>query len=247
MLGFLFPNKGKFKLKENMEVELQLPDPEGPRSYFCNVIEASPKKAGFTTPKEGNRYVSINPNDIIKCIVLIDDRIHEVNVKVQTSLDREFEALVSKNVNSFETFLSKIKKSSDQPLLMEVPLDFRAITTSHLQRAVSRSISQDNMEMVTNLPVPEGTDLMLYFRVPDSPTIEVTGKSEKSVPLEEDSRKSKTRIVFSDPSKAQEAVETVTRYMAHYYRRLDRIKEMEERGEIPKSDDRLRPPMPPPR
>ena len=246
MLGFLFNNKGKFKLKENMEVELQLPDPEGPRSYFCNVIEASPKKAGFTTPKEGNRYVSINPNDIIKCIVMIDNTIHEVNLKVQTSLDREFEALVSKNVNSYDSFLSKIKKGSDQPMQMEVPMDFRAISTSHLQRAVTKSISLDSMDMVTNLPVPEGTDLILIYRVPDSPPIEVSGKSEKSVPLEEDSRKSKTKIVFSDPSKAEEAIEKVTRYMAHYYRRMDRRKEMEERGEIPKMDDRLRP-MPPSR
>lgn len=242
MLGFLFGNKGKFKLKAKMEVELQVPGPDIPRSYFCQVIEATPKKATFTTPKEGNRYVSISPNDIIKCIVLIDDTVYEVNLKVTTSLDREFEALVSKNVNSYESILSGVKKGDDMKMELEVPLDFRAISTSHLQRAESKTITKEYIDMVTNLPVPEGTDLKLIFKVPDSPIVEIEGTSEKSFPLEEDSRKSKTRIVFADLPKAERVVDKVTRYAAHYHRRMERIREMEEKGEIPKADERFGPP-----
>jgi len=229
MLGFLFRKKRKFTLKEKMEVELVVAGPRGPKSYFCLIKEASPKKAVFTTPKEGKRYVSISPNDIIKCIVLIEDRLYEFNLKVMASMDREFEALISKSVKDFPTLLTDNEKTPDMKVNLEVPLDFRAITTSHLQRAESKTISTDYLEMVTNLPVPEGTELKLIFTVPDSPHVESEGVSEKSSPLEEDSRRSKTRIVFCDLSKSPEVVDKVVRYMVHLQRRNERGREMEEK------------------
>jgi hypothetical protein len=241
MLGFLFGNKGKFKLKDKMEVELQVLAPEGPRSYFCQVLEATPKRATFSSPREGSHFIAFNPNDIIRCIAYIDDDIYEVNVKVLRASEKDFEALISKNVNSYQSIAAGSKKGEDTLMELQVPLDFRAITTSHLQRAESKAICREYMEMVTNLPVPEGTGLKLIFKVPDSPAIEMEGTSEKSLPLEEDSRKSKTRIVFEDQAKAAQMVERVTRYMAHYRRRMDRRREMEEKGEIPKTDERLRP------
>jgi len=241
MLGFLF-KRGKFKLKEEMEVELEVIANERARSYFTEVTDASSKKATFLTPKEGHKYLKINTNDIIKCVALIDKTLYEVNLKVTAVLDREFEALVSKNVNHFDTVLSNFKKPEDLKITAEVPLDFRAMTTSHLQRAVTKTLTRESVEMVTNLPVPEGTDLKLIFRVPESPSVETEGTSEKSVPLEEDSRKSKTNINFTDKAKKTDMVDRVAKYIVHYQRRLERRKELEEEGKLPKSETEAAPP-----
>lgn len=242
MLGFFLGKKGKFKLKEKMQVELEFLTPSGVKNYFTEVLEVSSKKSTFATPKEGNKFVSVDINDIIKCITLIDNTIFEVNIKVTSALDREFEALISKNLQSFDTILSNLKKPEELNIEAEIPLDFRAITTSHLQRAVTKTITREAIEMVTNLPVPEGTDLKIIFRVPDSPSIETEGKSEKSVPLEEDTKKSKTRIIFSEKAKETEMIDDLTVYILHYLRRVERHKEMEEKGEIPKKEEEAPPP-----
>ncbi len=246
MLGFLFGKKGKFKLKENMEVELEIISPDGARSYFTQVVESTSKKTTFLTPKEGNKFIKLAPNNRVRCIVLIDDTIFETKIKVITALDREFEAKVSKDsITYYDTILSKFnKKKGDLKIEAEVPLDFRAMTTSHLQRAITKLITPDAVEVVTNLPVPEGTHLKLIFKVPESPPVETEGTSEKSIPLEEDSRKSKTRIVFSDKAKQTNMIERVSRYIVHYLRRLERRKELEEKGEIPKQEKQMSPPRP---
>lgn len=232
----LFGKKPKFKLQEKMEVELEFTLPDGLKSYFSRVMEVSKKRATFATPREGNRYVSINPNDIIKMLVLIEDTIFEVNLKVTASLDKEFEALVSKNVNRFSTIIKDRKKNEEVKLEAEVPLDFRAITTSHVQRATTKTITKEYINMVTNLPIPEGTDLKLYFKIPETPVIETEGISAKSEPLEEDKKKSRTKVMFPEKVTESDIFNDIEKYVLHFQRREDRRKELEENqqeGELP--------------
>lgn len=225
----LFGGKKKFKLQENMEVELEFSLPDMQKSYFTKVVDVSKSnRATFTTPKEGNKYVSINPNDIIKMVVLIGDTIFEANLKVISSLEKEFEALISKNVSSFDTILKKFDKNQPVVLDVEVPLDFRAITTSHIQRAVTKTITKENVEMVTNLPIPEGTDLKLIFRINESPPIETEGTSAKSEPLEADVKKSKTKITFPEKVVESNVFDSIVKYVVHFQRREKRRKELEE-------------------
>ncbi|MCD4785640.1 MAG: hypothetical protein K8T10_17600 [Candidatus Eremiobacteraeota bacterium] len=231
----LFGKKPKFKLQEKMEVELEFSIPDGLKSYFSKVMEVSKKRATFATPKEGNRYVSINPNDIIKIVVLIEDTIFEVNLKVTASMDKEFEALVSKNVNRFDTILKDRKKNEEVKLEVEVPLDFRAITTSHVQRATTNIITKEYIDMVTNLPIPEGTDLKLYFKIPETPVIETEGKATENEPLKE-SKKSKTKITFPEKVTESDVFKDIEKYVLHFQRREERRKELEEsqqEGELP--------------
>jgi len=235
----LFGKKPKFKLQENMEVELEFTLPDGLKSYFSKVMQVSKKRATFATPKEGNRFVNINPNDIVKMVVLIEDTIFEVNLKVTASLDREFEALVSKNVHRFDTIIKDRKKNEEPKLEAEVPLEFRAITTSHVQRATTKTITKEFIDMVTNLPIPEGTDLKLYFKIPETPVIETEGVSAKSEPLEEDKKKSKTKITFPEKVAESDIFDDIEKYILHYQRREERRKELEEKsqeGQIPPSN-----------
>ncbi len=224
----LFGSKPKFKLHENMEVELEIKFPDGLRSYFTKILEASKKKARIATPKEGTRPIPINSEDIVKLIALIDDTIFEVNLKVTNSIGGEFVALVSKNITRLDTVLKKFGKNQPVELETSVPLDFRAITTSHLQRGMTKKITKEQVELVTNLPIPGGTPLKLTFRIPGSPPVECEGTSAKSEPLEEDSKKSKTIIEFSEKVVESDSFDTIKKYMVHYEQRDKRRKELEE-------------------
>jgi hypothetical protein len=242
MLGFLFGKKGKFKLKPKMKVELEIPVPDGVRSFFTQVKDVSQKRCIIITPKNGNKAVQINADDIIKCIAIIEDTLYEVNLKVVSASKEEFEAIISDNVKFFDTILTNVKEADKIEISEEVPIDFRAMRTAHLQGAATRKITRENVEIVTNLPVPEGTDLKVIFRIPETPLVETEGVSEKSTPLEEDSKKSKTRIVFSEKSQQSTMYEKITHYIIHHKRRKDRRAEMEEKGEIPKRETELKPP-----
>jgi hypothetical protein len=247
MLGFFFGKKGKFKLQPKMKVELEIINPDGAKSYFATIKEATNKRVVITTPKEGNKYIQLEINEVVRCITLIGDTVYEVNLKVAHNRDHEFESIISANIKHFDTILTNLKDVSQLEIKQEVPLDFRAMRTSHLQGATTKNITKDSVEMVTNLPVPEGTDLRLVFKVPESPIVEAEGQSEKSIPLEEDSKKSKTRIIFSEKAKENNLMEQITQYVIHYQRRLERRREMEEKGEIPRKDDEIKPPPSPSR
>jgi hypothetical protein len=242
MLGFLFGKKGKFKLKPKMKVELEVPVPNGVRSHFTQVKDASVKRCIILTPKDGTKALQLNTDDIIKCITLIEDTLYEVNLKVVTASKEEFEAIISDNVKFFDTLLSNVKEPDKLEITEKVPIDFRAMRTAHLQGAVTKVVTHESVEIVTNLPVPEGTDLKVIFRIPETPQVETEGVSEKSFPLEEDSKKSKTKIVFSEKTQKSTMFEKVTKYIIHYIRRKERRAEMEEKGEIPKRETDLKPP-----
>jgi len=238
MFGMFGP-KPKFKLKEKMEVELEFESPDGYRSHFSSVLGESRKKGKFGTPKVGKKYLPISKDDIVRMICLIEDTLFEVNLKVTQAMESEFEALVSKNITRLGTVLKKSSKKQPVELEIEVPLDFRAITTSHMQRAQTGKITREYVEMITNLPVPEGTDLRIIFKVPESPAVETEGVSAKSERVEEDSRKSKTRINFPEKVVESEVFDDVTRYVVHYQRRVERRKELEEaKEEAQKPDDK---------
>ena len=224
----LFGPKPKFKLTKNMEVELELESPEGFRSYFTKILDTSRKKAAFATPKVGKRYLPINKDDIIKMICVIEDTLFEVNIKVTQAMEQEFAAMVSKNETRFDTLLKKFDKKQPVVIDAEVPLDFRAITTSHMQRGSTSQVTKEHVDMITNLPVPSGTDLKLEFRIPESPIIEAEGISAKSEPVDEETRRSKTRIEFKDKIKESDVFDRATTYTIHYLRRVERRKAAEE-------------------
>lgn len=225
----LFGSKPKLKLQEGMEVELEFTFPNGLRSYFTKVLQTSKGKARFTIPKEGNKPLPIKMDDKIKMIALVDDSIFDANIKVTSSEMAEFQALISKNVSRHDTLLKKFEKKKPVELEVSVPIEFRAITTSHMQRAETSRIVKEEVSMITNLPIPPSTPLKLTFRIPESPSVDCEGTVTKSDPLDdEDSKKSKTTIEFSDKVKESNVFENVTRYAVHYLYREKRRKELEE-------------------
>lgn len=224
----LFGPKPKFKLTKNMEVELEFESPEGFRSYFTKVLTTAGKKASFATPKVGKKYLPISKDDVVKMICVIEDTLFEVNVKVTQAMEKEFEAMISKNITRNETLLKKFDKKTPVELDAEVPLDFRAITTSHMQRGSTSKITKEFVDMVTNLPVPSGTDLKLEFRIQESPIVEAEGVSSKSEPVDEETRRSKTRIDFKDKIKESDVFDRVTTYVVHFLKRVERRKQAEE-------------------
>ncbi|MFP4497555.1 MAG: flagellar brake domain-containing protein [Vulcanimicrobiota bacterium] len=236
MLGFLFGKKGKFNLQPGMLVEIERKiDEETYKSYFCEVLDATQRKARIQMPTENNRPVKIAMDEKVKCIALIGSTLFEVNMLVKQTSGKDFEAIISKKVNSFDTMLTKMKKEEKFSVELEFPLDFRAISTSHLQRGKTKTISEEYVHVVTNLPVPEGTDLKVIFRIPDSPEVETEARSEKSEQLDEDSKKSKTQFTFTEKSVGSEEVEQVKQFVIHYQRRI-------ERRPIPETEE-----LPPPR
>jgi predicted nuclease of predicted toxin-antitoxin system len=224
----LFGPKSKFKLQDNMEVELEFTLGETFKSYFVKVVEVTNKKASFAIPKEGNKHIHLNKEDIVRLIALVGDTIFEVNLKVTNVMEKEFEAMISKNMKHYETLLKKFDKNQTVNLEVIIPLEYRAITTSHIQRANTKAITKEFVEMVTNLPIPERTDLKLFFKTPESPIIETEGTSAKSEPLAEDSKKSSTKITFPEKVVESNIFGNITRYIVHYQRREDRRKELNE-------------------
>ncbi|MCE1245673.1 MAG: flagellar brake domain-containing protein [Firmicutes bacterium] len=232
----LFGPKSKFKLQDNMEVELEFTSGETFKSYFVKVVEVTSKKASFMIPRENNKPVPLSKEDIVRLIVLIGDTIYEVNLKVTNVMEKEFEAMISKNMKHYETLLKKFDKNQAVNLEVTIPLEYRAITTSHIQRANTKTITKEFVEMVTNLPIPERTDLKLFFKTPESPIVETEGTSAKSEPLAEDSKKSSTKITFPEKVMESNVFGNITRYVVHHQRREERRKELLEEIQGKKDD-----------
>jgi len=67
-----------------------------------------------------------------------------------------------------------------------------------MQVASAKAVTATGMHIITNLPIPQGTDLYIEMNVPDSPLSKTKGKVAKSQRLPTDSKKCFTELELED-------------------------------------------------
>lgn len=225
MLSF-FGFGPKIQLEKNAEVELEFDLSSGKRSYFVQTLSSNNKGARFKVPREGKRAIDINPNDPVLLIMVQGDKLMEVESKITTIFGDEFEIAFSRNIKKYD--LKKSEKGGPAEVVIETPVDFRAISTSHVQRAITKKVAGEYMEIETNLPVPPGMQLKLTLKVPESPALDAEGTVESSDKMGDDSRKCLTRVALSEKTVTSDVFSRFARFCEFYTRRKGRRGDEEE-------------------
>lgn len=216
VFGFFKKKRTTLKLEPKQEIEIEFLKGEESESFFTIVLEVQKKTITLKTPQKGNQAYPCAAGDSIAIIFLDEGTIYQFSSKVLEVRDREIDIAAPTEVTEEKCPTSKI----DFLLEVPVPIEYRAISTAHLQTATTKELSSKGLKVITNLPIPDGTELHLELEIPDSPAIKTKGRVAGSQKLPSDTRKSLTEIEFIDFSPKDS--ESVYRYAILYQQRRAR-------------------------
>lgn len=213
VFGFLGKKKPSLKLEFKQEVEIEFCKGEDSESFFTAVLEVQKKKIILNTPSKGRHlYPCAAGNDVIIAF-LEGSVISWFKTKILELRDKEMDIAVPTNIQEEKSPFSV----SSYRLEIPIPVEYRAISTAHLQTATTKEINSRGIKVVTNLPIPNGTEVHIELEIPDSPMIKTKGRVVASQKLPSDVRKSITDIEFEDF--APRDSENVFRYAILYQQR----------------------------
>lgn len=200
-------------LAQRQEVELEFTTSEGPEDYFTKVLEFDRKKIVMAVPQRNRQYVPCSTGDKLVVTYIKDNFITSFASAIINREEKEIILSTPRDVKQIKINVSKEDFLIDIP----IPVEYRALTTSHLQTAKTKSLTSKGVEIITNLPIPQGTVLYMEFEIPNAPTIKAKGKVMKSERLPSDSRKNLTAIEFEDIHPMDR--ENMLRYALYYEQR----------------------------
>jgi len=213
VFSFLFgKKKPKVKLEPKQEVELEFVNGENIETYFTRVLSLEKKRIVMQIPTQNKVQVDVNPGDMVTVTFLDGDILHTFRTKVMDAREREMELSYPKEIHEEKTAMRDENFTIDIP----IPVEYRAMSMAHLQTATTRSIHQNGIDILTNLPIPIGTSLHIELEIPNTPAIKTQGKVSQSQKLPNE-RKALTQIEFEDISASDR--ETIFRYAIFYRQR----------------------------
>ena len=213
-LGF-GKKKPKIKLEPKQEVELEFVNGENIDDYFTRVVALEKKRIVVQVPTQNKVQVDVSPGDMVTVTYLDGDTVCTFRTKVLDRKDRDLELAYPSEVKEEKT------NRGDENFTIEIPIpvEYRAMSTAHLQTATTRSIHQNGIDIVTNLPIPPGTSLHIELEIPNTPAIKTQGRVSQSQRLPNE-RKALTQIEFEDISPTDR--EVMFRYAIYYRQRQAR-------------------------
>jgi hypothetical protein len=194
VFGFFKKKKPNLKLQPDQEVEIEFSVGDQSENLFAGVLEVDKKRFTLKTPMKGKKPYPCSIGDTVTLVAFDGSSIQTFQSKIMEKRDREIDLLLPSEIDE-----EKIPHSeSDYVIDAQVPVEFRAISTAHLQTAITREINSRGIKIVTSLPIPTGTILHLELEIPESPVIKAKGKVTESRKLPPDNKKSLTEIEFED-------------------------------------------------
>lgn len=222
VFGFFARKKPSLKLKPKQEVEVEFAPPEGFECFFTHVLEMDKKKVTLTIPKKQNQPYPCTVGEPVTVTYMIDDVICSFQSRVLDKRNKEIDIALPKEVSESKSPAT----AQDFTIEIPIPVEYRAISTAHLQTATTKLITGTGVTVITNLPIPQETILHLELEIPNSPTIKTKGRVVKSQRLPADARKSLTEIEFEDINPRDK--EALFRYVILYQQRRLRKQQAEQ-------------------
>lgn len=195
VFGLFGKKKPQFSLEPRMEVEIDVSNPEGSfDSYFTRVLELAKKKFTLAVPEKDRVQVPLNVGEIVTIVYLVKDTLFHFQAKILDKRDREMDLQIPRELREEKTFLAQAEFCVEIP----IPIKYRAMSTAHLQNALTKCITQQGIQIMTNLPIPMGTALNIELEIPNAPAVKTKGKVTSSQKMAQDAKKSITEIEFED-------------------------------------------------
>jgi hypothetical protein len=213
VFGFLGKKKPSLKLEPKQEVEIEFCKGEDSESFFTPVLEVQKKKIILKTPSKGNHLYHGEVGDDALIIFLEGSSILRFKTKILEVRDKELDIAAPTDIQEEKCPFSE----SNYRLEIPIPVEYRAISTAHLQTATTKEINSRGIKVVTNLPIPNGTEIHIELEIPDSPMLKTKGRVVASQKVPSDVRKSITDIEFEDFTPRDS--ENVFRYAILYQQR----------------------------
>jgi hypothetical protein len=206
VFGFFKKRKPTLKLEAKQEIEIEFGEGDGRENFFTTLLQADKKRFTVKTPQKGNKYYRCSIGDEVTIVTCDEGFVYTSRTRILETRDKELDILLPEEIRE-----EKIT-STDNDFVIEapVPVEFRAISTAHLQTALTREVSSRGIKIVTNLPIPRDTTLYMEMAIPDSPMVKLKGKVVESRKLPPDNKKSLTDIEFEDLG--QKEKESIFRY-----------------------------------
>jgi len=220
VFGFFKKKKPSLKLDPKQEVEVEFTTPEGTESYFTTVLEMEKKRFTLRTPQKGTKPYPCSIGDEVTVAYLDGSTVVSFKSKVMEKREKEIDMTLPADVAEEKSSFTE----NDFYLDIPIPIEYRAISTAHLQTATTTELSYKGIKVITNLPIPRETVLHLELEIPDSPTIKAKGRVTGSTKLPPENRKSLTEIEFEDMGPKEK--ESVFRYALLYSQRRNRKQAM---------------------
>lgn len=212
---FFGRRKPQLKLEPKQEVELELVSPDYTviENYFTRVLVVDRKKVTVQVPMRDRQPVQVNVGQSVTVTYWNGDLISSFQSTITDRRDRELDIELPKDINEEKT----PDPRSDFTLEIPVPVEYRAVSTAHLQTAVTKAITQNGIHILTNVQIPPGTSLHVELEIPQSPAIKTRGKVLKSQKLAADQKKNLTELEYEDIS--AEDRNAVFRYAIYFQQR----------------------------
>jgi len=203
VFGFFKKKKPALKLEPKQEIEIEFGEGDSRESFFAPLIQADRKRLTVKAPMKGNKYYRCSNGDEVSVVIFEEGVVYTGRTKILETREKEIDLLFPEELADEKIAF----KETDFVIEIPVPVEYRAISTAHLQTAVTREVSSRGIKIITNLPIPKDTVLYLELAVPDSPMVKLKGKVARSSKLPPDNKKSLTDIEFEDfGQKEREAV-----------------------------------------
>ncbi len=216
VFGFFKKKKPSLKLDPKQEVEIEFTTPEGTESYFTTVLEMEKKRFTLKAPLKGTKPYPCSIGDEVMVVYNEGSTIFSFKSKIIEKREKELDLALPADVMEEKSSFTE----NDFYLEIPIPIEYRAISTAHLQTATTTELSFRGIKVMTNLPIPKETVLHLELEIPDSPTIKAKGKVIGSTKLPPENRKSLTEIEFEDMGPKEK--ESVFRYALLFNQRRNR-------------------------
>ena len=185
------------------------------------------KKAVLQMPGGGRRQVRLVPGLTVTVSVQVEDMLLSYVASILDIRDDSFDInYPPKDYDDVEI------PPRDDNFRMEVPIpvEYRAMSTAHTQVATTQSVTLNGLFLLTNLPIPPNTSLLMELEIPNAPDITAKGRAVTS---QEDHstgrRRHVTEVEYEDLSEKDR--NTILRYAVFYRQRQARSeKRLAEQG-----------------
>jgi c-di-GMP-binding flagellar brake protein YcgR len=212
VFGLFGKKKPQFSLEPRQEVEIDITLPDGNfESYFTRVLELAKKKFTLAIPEKDRVQIPVSAGEIVTIVYLVGDTLYQFQTRIIDRKEKEIDLQIPRELKEEKTFLAQSEFCVEIP----IPIKYRAMSTAHLQNAMTRCITNAGIQIMTNLPIPIATALNIELEIPNAPPIKTKGKVTSSQKTGAEAKKSITEIEFEDINPADK--DTILRYGTFFY------------------------------
>jgi hypothetical protein len=225
VFGFFAGSKQKktqFKLQPRQEVEVELQVGNGVyEAYFVQVQEVHKKRVVLQIPGSERKPMRVGDGQAVTISTLIDDNLLSYQGFVMGARDRDFDVnYPPKDKDVVDCTFPP--RDDDFRIEVNISVEFRAMSTAHTQVAKTHSVTRNGLFLLTNLPIPKATSLLMEVEIPNGSEINTKGKALSSVEDSSSGRRQYITEVEFDADITEKDRAALIRYAMFFKSRQDR-------------------------